>query len=123
MRPLIGRYPASLPLPRVFEPTGDFDFQHFEFFNSHACLQQHHHFRPVAPSARRFSLRLSTSPSGVSQADFFRGKLNGITFPYSSGGIHFVAFFLKLLGTKNSMIFAINHPACINRTEAKKFSF
>jgi hypothetical protein len=68
-------------------------------------------------------LAMSTSPSGVSQADFFRGTLNGITFPYSSGGIHFAAFFLKLLGTKNSMIFAINHPTCINRTEAKKFSF
>jgi len=68
-------------------------------------------------------LRLSTSPSGASQADFFRGKLNGITFPYSSGGIHFVAFFLKLLGTKNSMIFAINNPTCKNKTEAKKFSF
>ena len=58
----------------------------------------------------------------MSQADFFCGKLNGITFPYSSGGIHFVAFFLKLLGTKNSMIFAINHPTCKNKTEAKKFS-
>jgi hypothetical protein len=56
------------------------------------------------------------------QADFFRGKLNGITFPYSSGGIHFVAFFLKLLGTTNSMIFAITHPTCKNKTEAKKFS-
>ena len=55
------------------------------------------------------------------QADFFCGKLNGITFPYSSGGIHFVAFFLKLLGTKNSMIFAINHPTCNNKTEVKKF--
>jgi hypothetical protein len=40
------------------------------------------------------------------QADFFCGKRNGITFPYSSG---FVAFFLKLTGTKNSMISAINH--------------
>jgi hypothetical protein len=59
----------------------------------------------------------------VSQADFFCGKLNGITFPYSSGGIHFVAFFLKLLGMKNSMIFAINHPTCKNKTGAKKFSF
>jgi hypothetical protein len=57
------------------------------------------------------------------QADFFCGKLNGITFPHSSGGIHFVAFFLKLLGTKNSMIFAINHPTCKNKNEAKKFSF
>ena len=57
------------------------------------------------------------------QADFFCGKLNGITFPCSSGGIHFVAFFLKLLRTKNSMIFAINHPTCKNNTEAKKFSF
>jgi hypothetical protein len=57
----------------------------------------------------------------VSQADFFCGKLNGITFPYSSGGIHFVAFFAKLLGTKNSMIFAINHPTCKNKTGAKKF--
>jgi hypothetical protein len=55
------------------------------------------------------------------QADFFCGKLNGITFPYSSGGIHFIAFFLKLLGTKNSMIFAINHPTCKNKTGAKKF--
>jgi hypothetical protein len=34
-----------------------------------------------------------------------------------------VAFFLKLLGTKNSIIFAINHPTCKNKTEAKKFSF
>ncbi len=62
-------------------------------------------------------------PENQRQADFFCGKLNGITFPYSSGGIHFVAFFLKLLGTKNSMIFAINHPTCKNKTEAKKFSF
>jgi hypothetical protein len=46
---------------------------------------------------------------------------NGITFPYSSGTIHFVAFLVKLLGTKNSMIFAINHPTCKNKTEAKKF--
>ena len=64
---------------------------------------------------------MSTSPGGVSQADFFCGKLNGITFPYSSGGIHFRAFFLKLPGMKNSMIFAINHPTCKNKTEAKKF--
>jgi hypothetical protein len=28
-----------------------------------------------------------------------------------------------LLGTKNSMIFAINHPTCKNKIEAKKFSF
>jgi hypothetical protein len=60
-------------------------------------------------------------PENQRQADFFCGKLNGITFPYSSGGIHFVAFFLKLPGTKNSMIFAINHPTCKNKTEAKKF--
>jgi integrase len=44
------------------------------------------------------------------QADFFCGRLKGITFPYSSGRIHFAAFFRKLLGTKNSMIVAINHP-------------
>jgi hypothetical protein len=62
-------------------------------------------------------------PENQGQADFFCGKPNGITFPYSSGGIHFVAFFLKLLGTKNSMIFAINHPTCKNKTQAKKFSF
>jgi len=62
-------------------------------------------------------------PENQRQADFFCGKLNGITFPYSSGGIHFVAFLPKLLGTKNSMIFAINHPTCKNKTEAKKFSF
>ena len=60
-------------------------------------------------------------PENQRQADFFCGKLNGITFPYSSGGIHFVAFFLKLPGTKNSMIFAINHPTSKNKTEAKKF--
>jgi|HubBroStandDraft_4_1064222.scaffolds.fasta_scaffold06365_3 hypothetical protein len=60
-------------------------------------------------------------PGNQRQADFFCGKLNGITFPYSSGGIQFVAFFLKLLGTKNSMIFAINHPTCNNKTEVKKF--
>jgi hypothetical protein len=60
-------------------------------------------------------------PENQLQADFFCGKLNGITFPYSSGGIHFVAFFVKLLGMKNSMIFAINHPTCKNKTEAKKF--
>ena len=60
-------------------------------------------------------------PENQRQADFFCGKLNGITFPYSSGGIHFIAFFLKLLGTKNSMIFAINHPTCKNKTGAKKF--
>jgi hypothetical protein len=57
------------------------------------------------------------------QADFFCGKLNGITFPYSSGGIHFLAFLLKPLGTKNSMIFPINDPVCKNNTEAEKFSF
>jgi hypothetical protein len=62
-------------------------------------------------------------PENQHQADFFCGKLNGITFPYSSRGIHFFAFFLKLPGTKNSMIFAINHPTCKNKTEAKKFSF
>jgi hypothetical protein len=55
------------------------------------------------------------------QADFFCGKGNGITFPYSSGGTHFVAFFLKPSGVKNSMIFAIKHPTCKNKTEAKKF--
>ncbi len=60
-------------------------------------------------------------PENQRQADFFCGKLNGITFPYSSGCIRFVAFFVKLLGTKNSMIFAINHPTCRNKTEAKKF--
>ena len=60
-------------------------------------------------------------PDKQHQADFFCGKLNGITFPYSSGGIHFFAFFLKLSGTKNSMIFAINHPTSKNKTEAKKF--
>jgi hypothetical protein len=60
-------------------------------------------------------------PENQRQADFFCGKLNGITFPYSSGGIHFGAFLEKLLGTKNSMIFAINHPTYKNKTEAKKF--
>ena len=55
------------------------------------------------------------------QADFFRGKPKGITFPYSSGGSHLVAFFLKWLGTTNSMIFAINHPTYKNKTGAKKF--
>jgi hypothetical protein len=41
-------------------------------------------------------------PSCVrNQADFFCGKLNGITFPHSSGGIHFLAFLLKLSGMKN----------------------
>ena len=60
-------------------------------------------------------------PENQGQADFFCGKPNGITFPYSSGGIHFVAFVLKLPGMKNSMIFAINHPTCKNKTEAKKF--
>ena len=57
------------------------------------------------------------------QADFFSGTWNGITFPHSSGGIHFVAFFLKLPGTKNSMIFAINHPTGKNKTGAKKFFY
>jgi hypothetical protein len=57
-----------------------------------------------------------------SQAGFSRGKLNGIIFPYSSIGIHFVALFLNRLGTKNSMTFAINHPTFKNRSEAKKFS-
>jgi hypothetical protein len=32
-------------------------------------------------------------------ADFFCGKPNGISFPYSSDEIRFVAFFLKLVGT------------------------
>jgi hypothetical protein len=64
------------------------------------------------------------SPTPIRRhADFFCGKLNGITFPYSSGGIRFVAFFLKPLGTTNSMIFAITHPTCKNKTGAKKFSF
>lgn len=65
---------------------------------------------------------------GQRQADFFCGTLNGITFPYSSGGIHFFAFFLKLSGTKNSIIFAlltlaINHPTYNNQIGAKKFLF
>jgi hypothetical protein len=54
------------------------------------------------------------------QAHFFCGKRNGIAFPYSSG---FVAVFLKPTGTKNSMIFAINHPTLLKEAEAKKFSF
>ena len=33
------------------------------------------------------------------QADFLCGEPNAITFPCCSGGIHLVAFFLKLLGT------------------------
>jgi len=58
------------------------------------------------------------------QADLFCRTLNGITFPCSPGGIHFVAFFLKLSGTKNSMIFAINHPHTRkNQAGLKKFSF
>jgi hypothetical protein len=80
---------------------------------------------PVARSAPWF-VRLprdAEDRENSCQADFFCGKPNGITFPYSSSGIHFVAFFLKLLGTKNSMIFAINHLPCKNKTEAKKFSF
>ena len=55
------------------------------------------------------------------QADFFCARLNGITFPHSSGGIHFLAFLLKLSGTKNSMIFAINHLTSKNKIEMKKF--
>ena len=48
------------------------------------------------------------------QADFiFCGKRNGISFPYSSGRIHFVVLFLKLAGTKNSMIIAIHHPTLV----------
>jgi hypothetical protein len=82
------------------------------------------HCGGVAPSTPpRFQLLLEHSPRGVSQADLFCGKLNGITFPYSSGGTHFPAFFLKLAGTKNSMIFAINHPTNENSNGAKKFSF
>jgi hypothetical protein len=56
------------------------------------------------------------------QADFFCGNLNGITFPYSSGRIHFMAFFLKLLGTKNSMIVAINHPTLVKTSLRQKSS-
>ena len=55
-------------------------------------------------------------------ADFFFGK-NGITVPHSSGGIHFVAFFLKLQGTKNSIIFAINYPTYKNGCEMRKIQF
>jgi hypothetical protein len=55
-------------------------------------------------------------------ADFFCGKRNGITFPYSSGRIHFVVFFLKLLGTKNSMIVAINHPTLVKTGLRQKSS-
>jgi hypothetical protein len=54
-------------------------------------------------------------------ADFFSGTRNSITFPYSSRGIHFVTFFLKLLGTKNSMTFAIKHLVYTNTTAARKF--
>ncbi len=54
-------------------------------------------------------------------ANFFCARLNGITFPHSSGGIHFLAFLLKLSGMKNSMIFAINHPTSKNKIEMKKF--
>jgi hypothetical protein len=43
-------------------------------------------------------------------ADFFCGGLNGISLPYWARGIHFAGFFLKLSGTKNSMIVAIHHP-------------
>jgi hypothetical protein len=64
---------------------------------------------------------MSPPPRIQNQADFFCGKLNGITFPYSSGGIHFRAFLLKLSGMKNLMIFAINHPTSKNKHGAKKF--
>jgi hypothetical protein len=57
------------------------------------------------------------------QADFFCGKLNGITFPYSSGRVHFVAFFLKLIDTKNSMIVAINHPTLVKTRLRQKSSY
>jgi len=49
--------------------------------------------------------------------------MNGITFPYSSGDIHLVTFFLNVAGMKNSITFAIKHPTCKNRTGAKKFLF
>jgi hypothetical protein len=55
-------------------------------------------------------------------ADFFCGKRKGITFPYSSGCIHFVAFFLKPTGTKNSMIFAIHHPTLVKTRRRRKSS-
>jgi hypothetical protein len=67
---------------------------HDERRKKHCSLSKGFSKRPVLDARRR-------------QADFFCGKLNGITFPHSSG---FVAFFLKPTGTKNSMITAINHP-------------
>jgi hypothetical protein len=77
--------------------------------------------------SRRGGLRLRVnaySHTSRRQADFFCGRLNGITSPYCSGRIHFAAFFLKLLGTKNSIIVAIKSPrTCKNKTEATKFSF
>jgi hypothetical protein len=76
---------------------------------------------PQFPAESSVALGESPHPENQHQADFFCGKANGITFPYSSCAIHFVAFLVKLLGTKNSMIFAINHPTCKNKTEAKKF--
>jgi hypothetical protein len=56
------------------------------------------------------------------QADFFSGKRNGITLPYSSGRIHFVALLLKPTGTKNSMITAINHPTLVKTGLGQKSS-
>ena len=74
-----------------------------------------------SPVDERYGLVSSTIRR---QADFFCGKLNGITFPYSPGGVHFLAFFLKLLGMKNSMILAINHPTLVRtRLRRKSFSF
>src|SRR5437868_1882383 len=74
---------------------------------------------PCLRAISRFVNALFSTPMRR-QADFFCGKRKGINFPYSSG---FVAFFLKLLGTKNSMIVAIITPPRKNKAEAKKFSF
>jgi hypothetical protein len=56
------------------------------------------------------------------QADFFCGMPNGISFPYCSSGIRFVAF-LKPLGTWKAMIFAINHLASGSENEVQELSF
>jgi hypothetical protein len=53
-------------------------------------------------------------------ADLVCGRAKGISFPYSSRGIHLSGFFLKLAGIWNSIIFAIDHLTSNSENEAQK---
>jgi hypothetical protein len=97
------------------------DGQHGYFMTASSPFGEKSRSRSLSQRPFLMSAIVVISATLRCQAGFFC-EVNGITFPYSSLGIHFVAFFLNLPGTKNLITFAIDHPIFKNRTRAKKFS-